>query len=443
MGAKDSLMGRFLGSADKFSDKQVAETLSMLVEHGIKRGASDIHLEPHERFVLVRYRIDGTLRGVHKLPRASLGPLVYELKKRAGMDANDTQTPQEGEFSATAGARIIEAHVSTMPVFGGEKAVLHLSSQLGKPETLERLGFWGENLQALRTVLASPHGLVVVAGPRHSGVSSTLFSLLDQINSPMVNIATVETDTKHRLPGVNHTYLGKSGLSIAEGLRAALKQDPNIILLGDVPDRATAEMAIHAATTGHFVLTGLHADSSVAAALRLRVTGVEPFLLMSAWRVGVGQRLVRGLCANCRERYALNTEEQQQLKKAFGITTPAAHKRVNQLERAAAAAGLSRPAEPSSTPAAITHLWRPHAEGCDQCEHNGYNGRTAIVEVLGNTPALQKGLMDQNVISASGLQSFVLKDGFIPMALDGLIKALCGLTTVDEVLRAVAAPSLD
>jgi type II secretory ATPase GspE/PulE/Tfp pilus assembly ATPase PilB-like protein len=442
MSAKDSLLGRLMGSADKFSDKQVAETLAMLVGHGLKRGASDIHLEPHDRFVLVRYRIDGTLRGIHKLPRVALGSLMAELKKLAGLNTQETHVPQEGDYTVPSKQGDVEVRVATMPVYGGEKAVLHLAVQPGQPDDLGRLGFWGEGLETLRTVMANPHGLVVVAGPRHSGVSSTIFSLVHQLNSPMVSVATVEQRAKHRLPGVNHTYLGKSGLSIVEGLRAALKQDPNIVVVSDLPDRASTEMAIHAATSGHLVVAGLRADNSAGAALRLRVTGVEPFLLISAWRAGIGQRLVRLLCTRCREHYALDSDEQTKLKKAFGMSGPATYKRLHDLERDAARAGLGETSEFNASPNAVTHLWRAKPEGCEHCDHSGFRGRTAIVEVLANTPSLQKGLMDSSVIAASGLQSLTLKDGFVPMALDGLVKALRGLTTVDEVLAAVAAHPL-
>ena len=433
-------MGRFLGNAEKFTDKQVAETVEMLVTHGVERGASDIHVEPHERFVLIRYRIDGTLRGIHKLPRAALGSLMEQLKKQAGLNPEETRAPQEGRYEVRVGDRDIEVRLSTMPVFGGEKAVLHLSVQLGKPEGLEALGFWGQGLRTLQTVLTSPHGLVVVSGPRHSGVSSTLFSLLDQLNSPLVNIATVETRTKHRLPGINQTYTS-TGISVLEGLQAALKQDPNIVMVNDVPDGETAELAVHAATTGHLMLLGLHADNSMAAVLRLRAAGVEPFLLASGLRASVAQRLVRKLCTECRERYQLSPDEQKELAGQFGINTPVARKRVHELEQAAAPAIFGDVKQLSSTPGQVTHLWKASADGCEQCHHSGYDGRLAIVEVLQSTENLQHGLMDREVNSVAALQKLAVKDGFVPMALDGLVKALRGQTTVAEVLRAVNAPA--
>lgn len=437
MGAKDILTGRLLSNAQKFTDKQVAETLTMFVAHGVKRGASDIHIEPHERFVLVRYRIDGALRGIHKLPQAALSSILVQLKTLADLSVEETKTPQEGTYHVEVEDKRVDIRVSTMPVIGGEKAVLHLSLEPGKPLELTALGFWGAGLATLQSVLTHPHGLLIVAAPRHGGGTSTLFSFLNSLNSPLVSIATVETHPKHRLLGVNQTYL-QGGISTHEGLQAALKQDPNIIMVSELPDSATAKLAVHAATTGHLLLTGLHADGAVPALLRLRATGIEPFLLVTALAASVGQRLVRTLCPDCRERYALSSEERQELIKRFGITTASANKRVHELERAAAPAIFGDVKQLNSTATGITHLWRASNIGCETCDHSGYLGRTAIVEVLQNTENLQKALLSSEVLSVPGLQTVAVKDGFIPMALDGLIKALRGQTTIAEVLHAIA-----
>lgn len=436
MGTKDGLMGRLLGNAEKFSEKQVAETLDLLVAHGLQRGASDIHIEPHERFVLVRYRIDGILRGVHKLPQAALGLVMAELKSRAAMRAQDTILPQEGHYDTSADGRQVTVGVATMPVYGGEKAVLHLSLQAGKPRELEAAGFWGDGLKTLQSVLATPHGLVVVAGPRHNGVGSTLFSLLDLLNSPMVSIATVESHPKHRLPGTSQSYLSVSGMSFHAGLQAALKQDPNIIMLSDLPDSATAELVIHAATTGHLVLVGIHAEGAIAAALRMRVAGIEPFLLATGLRAAVGQRLVRRLCPECRERHLITAEEQHLLHESFGVATAAARKRLHELEAQAAAGGMGDPKQLNTSTTNVSHLWRKSTEGCHACDHTGYSGQIALVEVLADTGNVQKGLLDREIASVPALQKLAVKDGFVPMALDGLVKALRGQTDIHEVLRA-------
>ncbi|HSX29798.1 MAG TPA: ATPase, T2SS/T4P/T4SS family [Candidatus Saccharimonadales bacterium] len=419
-------------------DKQVAETLAMLVAMGVKRGASDIHIEPHERFVLVRYRIDGSLRGIHKLPRDSLSGVMAQLKTLADLNVNETRAPQEGTYVADAEGGHVTVRVATMPVFGGEKAVLHLSIRRGAPPALADLGFWGKGLQTLQHVLTSPAGLVLVAGPRHGGTATTLFSMVHALNSPLVSIATVETQRKHRLPGVNQTYLGdSSAMTMSTGLRAALKQDPNIIMLGDVPDSDTAAQAVHAATSGHLLLSGMHADNSVRAVLRVRAAGIEPFLLITCLRASVGQRLVRTLCPDCRERYALSRDEQRELAESFGITGANAYKRIYELESQAAPAIFGDVKQLNSTPTSITHLWRPSEAGCDTCDRSSYVGRTAITEVLENTSALHKLLMDRDMHAVPTIQTAAIKEGFIPMGLDGLIKALRGQTTITEVLRAV------
>ncbi len=438
MAAKDGLMGRLLGASAKFTDKQVAETLAMLVEYGLAHGSSDIHLEPHERFVLVRYRIDGTLRGIHKLPKAAQGNVLAQLKELAGLDAQETAAPQEGHYEVTVGGRKVDVRLSTMPVFGGEKAVLHLSVERGKPLNLASLGLWGGNLSAVQTVLTHPHGLLIVAGPRHSGSSTTLFSLLDALNNPLVSIATVEMHPKHRLPGLNQTYLAGKALSVQEGLQSTLKQDPNVVMLSEMPDSNTIQSAVHAATTGHLILAGLHAETSAKALLRIRAAGVEPFVLVTGLRAVIGQRLVRTLCPDCRVRYMLSRDEQKELARNFAITSSAAYKRVHELERSVAPAVFGDVKQLSSTASSITHLWKASDNGCETCDHTGYTGRTAIIEVLQNTPALQKALLSGEVASAPALQAAALKDGFIPMALDGLVKALRGQTTISEVLHAIA-----
>lgn len=436
---KDGLMGRLLGNADKFTGKQIAETLTMLVAHGIKRGASDIHIEPHDRFVLVRYRIDGGLRGIHKLPRTSLSVVMAQLKELADLHTQETHTPQEGTYTLAVDGQDVAVRVSTMPVYGGEKAVLHLSVTHGAPIALEDLGFWEQGLQTLQEVLTSPAGLVLVAGPKHSGITSTLFSMVNALSSPLVSIATVEAHHKHRLPGINQTYLGDAHALTAENaLKAVLKQDPNIVMLGNVPDGPTIVQAVHAATTGHLVLAGMHADTASQAVLRVRAANTEPFLLVTCLRASIGQRLVRTLCPDCRERYALDTDEQKELARSFAITTASAYKKIHELEAQAAPAIFGDVKQLGSTPNSITHLWRPSAIGCETCDRTGYSGRTAIVEVLGNTPGIHKILMDQTVPSPTALQTAAIKDGFVPMALDGLVKALRGQTTIAEVLKAIA-----
>lgn len=438
MSDKDSVLGRLLGNAEKLTAKQAGEALELLVQEAVKVSASDVHIEPHESKVIIRYRVDGGLRAAHELPLAALNNLMAEVKKQAELDSKETTTPQEGDYGLKVDGDEVEVRVATMPVYGGEKAVLHLSLQPGKPKSLEDLGLWGERLATVKSLLANPHGLVVVAGPRHSGLSTSLFSLIGQLNSPTQSVAAVETRPTYRLPGVSHTYIGKSGLSTLEGLQAALKQDPNVLLVDDVPDGPTAKEVVKAASGGHLVLVGLRADSSLAAALRLRGAGVEAFALAHVWRLGLGQRLVPQLCPDCKERYDLDSQEQGEIEAHFGLDASSRRRQLHELEQSAARAGLGAGQELNTSPSHITHLYRAHAEGCASCDHTGYQGRLAITEVLTSSDGLHKGLMSHEVFSASALQALLVKEGFVPLALDGLIKALRGYTTVADVLQAVS-----
>lgn len=436
MGVKDVVTGRLLGSTPKFSDKQIAETVQLLVQHGVKRGANTVHLEPHDRFVLVRYRIDGTLRGIHKLPRVALEPLLKQLKFLADLSPEVHDMPQEGQYAAELGDETVSVRVTIMPVLGGEKAVLHLSRTVeATPASLEALHFWGDALEAVTNALAHPHGLITVAGTKHSGKSSTLYALLRLLHNPAHSIATVEEHATQRLPGTAQTYV-HSG-DIENTLRAVLGQDPDIIMLGNLPNRATAELAIHSATTGHLILTELHAESAPASLAHLRAMGIEPFLLASAWKLSIGQRLVRRLCPACRERYQPSPEESEQLAKTLSLSRTA-YPKINQLEQKAKAAGFGADAPLSSTTSGIAYLWRPHAGGCSVCDRTGYQGRLGLTEVLQNSDALQQAIMKQDMPRPSDIHKAALKDGFIPLELDGLVKALRGETSVAEVLRAVS-----
>lgn len=433
MGVKDSFLGKLLGSADKFSDEQVAQTINMLIEHAVKHRASDIHIEPHDRFVLVRYRIDGTLRGVHKLPVASLEAVAAQVKDLAHLNADESEIPQEGQYATLVGEDQFEVQVNTLPVVGGEKIVLHLNRRLSKPLSLEALGFWGQSAEAIRETLAHSHGLILVAAPRRSGKTTTMHSMLQMVNVPTVSIATVESAIEYRLPGASQTRVRpQRGITFYEGLQAALNQDPNVVMVSSLPDKQTADLAIQSAMGGHVVIAGMHADSASAALSHLRSMSDETFLLTSAARTVVGQRLVRKLCVHCRERYIPSPEQVTEINKAFGITG-AGQRKIHELEQQAIAEGVDANRHVNTTPQRITSLWRANEEGCEECSHTGFEGVVALVETLEVSPAVQKALLEHE--SARAIQNLALKEGFVPLGLDGLVKALRGQTTVSEVLR--------
>lgn len=437
MGVKDSFLGRLLGSADKFSDEQVTQTINLLIEHAVKHHASDIHIEPHEYFLKVRYRINGTLRGVHKLPIAAQPIFLERLKVLAHLATDDDVLPQEGHYATLVGEDQFEIQVNTLPVLGGEKIVLHISKRLSEPPTLEQLGFWGYSLRTLQAGLSYSHGLLLVATPRRNGKTTTLHSMIQTLNTPAVSIATIESSIEYQLPGINQTKVRPhQGITFHDGLRAALNQDPNIVMVSSIADMQTASLAIQAASSGHLVIGGMHADNSIAALLHIRSMSEEPFLLAAAARTSISQRLLRHLCVSCRERYIPSSGQIAELEKTFGIDSPAARRQVHELEQQAANAGIDRSQHANTTPTRISYLWRASDDGCEACTYTGYQGSVAITEVLAIDEELRQALLDHR--PARKLHALALKQNFVPLGLDGLVKALRGQTTVEEVLRTVA-----
>lgn len=437
MGVKDAFLGKLLASSDKFSDEQVAQTINLLVEHAVKHHASDIHIEPHDRFVQVRYRVDNLLRSTHKLPLAALSAVVKQLKEQAGLKPDEDHLPQEGQYATLVGDEQFEIQVYTMPVIGGEKIVLHVSRRLDKPPTLQQLGFWGEGLQLLQRRLSVSRGLIIVAAPRRNGKTSTLHSMLQAIATPAISIATVEEQIEFRLQGASQTIINpRRGVSAHNALQAALNQDPNVVMLSTIPDRAAAVSVVQAAVAGHLVLAGMPADDAVRAIVQLQSMNEERFLFANALKTVVSQRLVRRLCPECRIFYAPDREEIRSTEKAFGIGTASTKARLHHLEQLAIRAGIGDDT-PVTTTDGIVNLWRASDEGCAACNHTGYQGALAIVEVLSTQDnAAETALL--STVQAEKLRAAALKDGFIPMELDGLIKALRGQTTLTELLRVLA-----
>lgn len=436
MGVKDALLGKLLGNADQFSDEQVAQTITMLVAHGVKRSATDIHIEPHDRTALVRYRIDGSLRGVHRLPLVALPAIIAECKRLANIHPEPDNVPHEGEYSTLVGEDSFRVQLTTLPVVGGEKVVLHLTRQLDQPLSLEALGFWGHNLQRIQQTLSRPQGIIMVSGHKRSGKATTLHSLLHMVNTPNISVATVESNPTYRLRGASQTIAKPhAGIPFHEALRAVLNQDPNIIMLSTIPDRETAELVVRAGTGGHLLLAGIYADNAPEAVVHLRQFHPEPYLLVSGLRLVTGQRLVRKLCKKCRVSTVVDGAYLQELETLFGINTPASRRKLHELEQQAAVAGVGTNRQLHTTPSKITHIWNAAAEGCEACDHTGYQSLVALTEVLEVTHEIRQAILEH--ARAPEIHKIALKEGFIPIGLDGLVKALRGETTIEEVLRTI------
>lgn len=434
MGVKDSFIGRLLGNADTYSDEQVSQTITLLVENGIKHQATDIHIEPAERYATVRYRIDGVLHQKHKLPLGALPAVVSEIKTIAGMHPAEVHVPQDGQYASLAGEEQFEVQVHTMPVVGGEKVTMHLLRRLAKPPTLEALGFWGEGLAFLQTALSRAHGLIIVGTPKRSGTTTTLHSMLQLVSTPSLSIATVENSFEYRLHGASQTIVKPHhGLTFRQGLQATLNQDPNVVMVSSLPDRATAELAVQASVGGHMVVAATHANNASGALAHVRALCDEPFLLSTTVRTAVSQRLVRALCKHCRTRVVPSAEEVAEIERAFGLTTATMRRKLHELEQRAADAGIDHNRQANTTPTHIAAIWKASDEGCEACGHTGYQGAIAVTEVLPTTEAVQKAIISHE--PANKIHDAAIKGGFIPMELDGLIKALRGQTTIAEVLR--------
>lgn len=481
-------------------DAPIAKTVNIIIEYAIRSRASDIHIEPRENIVQVRYRIDGVLRETMTLPRPILPAVVSRIKILANLKIDEHRVPQDGRFKFTLGSTIVALRVSTLPVMDGEKVAMRLLDESTRAMTLEELGFEGHGLEIIKLNLKKPHGMTLVTGPTGSGKSTTLYSVLSLMNTPGVNISTVEDPVEYRIAGVNQTQVNpKAGMTFATGLRALLRQDPNIIMVGEIRDGETADLAVQAALTGHIVLSTLHTNNAATSLPRLLDMGIEPFLIASTVNTVVGQRLVRRLCQVCRVPYIPEGQELAELKTNFQIdsalkqaaktpptappkpvaeiapaeTKPSSNRKKvieptrdlievnrsilekiaadpNIINRSADEAARSKVAaavvkEVASTPSAPLkpaeekplkagefRLYRAGA-GCSECGTTGYLGRLGIHEVLEVDETLQKMIVTH--ATSDDIQLAAIKNGMITMQQDGFLKALHGLTTIEEVLR--------
>lgn len=419
---------------DDFAENSpIAQTVNLLLEYAIKSSASDIHIEPREEFVQVRYRIDGVLKEVNKLPRNVLGALVSRIKILSNLKIDERRVPQDGRFKIKVSGKQYALRVSTLPIADGEKVVMRILDESNQAITLEQLGYWGLSLTTVKEAMLQPNGMILVTGPTGSGKSTSLFSVLSELNTPDVNISTIEDPVEYKIPGVNQTQTNpKAGMTFASGLRALLRQDPNIIMVGEIRDTETANLGVQAALTGHLVFSTLHTNNAATCLPRLLDMGIEPFLIASTVKAVIGQRLVRRLCSQCRIQYTPDANELAVIEESFNITSDK-FAYIHTLDAQAAADHIGGDAPVATTETSITHLWKHSPEGCDDCRHTGFRGRIGVYEVLGMSNAIQK-LITANATS-SDIQDEAIDEGMVTMQTDGFIKALRGATTVEEVLR--------
>ncbi|MEA3322590.1 MAG: ATPase, T2SS/T4P/T4SS family [Patescibacteria group bacterium] len=400
-------------------DLPIVRIVDTLVKHAILDGASDIHIEPQEKNVIVRYRIDGILRQAMTLPRTALSGIIARIKVLSNLKLDEHRLPQDGRFKMESDEYKISFRVSILPVFDGEKVVMRLLDESSTGLTLEKMGLHGEALEAIQREIRKPNGMVLVTGPTGSGKTTTLYTVVDILNSPEVNISTIEDPVEYRMDSINQTQvISKIGMTFAAGLRSLLRQDPDIIMVGEIRDKETLEIAIHAAMTGHLVLSTLHTNSAAGAIPRMVDMGVEPFLIASTTNIIIAQRLVRRLCVECRESYKLNTKEVETLSKNYEVDAI--------LETLYRMDALK-----SGTKWTDVELFKPG--GCSQCNGTGYKGRGGIYEVFEITEEIEK-LITQNATS-DAMERKAREDGMVTMVEDGFFKVVQGFTSIEEVMR--------
>lgn len=401
----------------------VIRVVDTLLKHAIIQQASDIHIEPEETEVHVRYRIDGVLHDAMSLPKDVATGLVARIKVLSNLKLDEHRLPQDGRFKIATDQYKISFRVSILPVFDGEKIVMRLLDESSKGLTLEKMGLHPKALEIVQREINKPNGMILVTGPTGSGKTTTLYTIMDILNQPEVNVSTVEDPVEYRMPRVNQTQISsKIGMTFAAALRALLRQDPDIIMVGEIRDQETLEIAMHAAMTGHLVLSTLHTNSAAATLPRMLDMGAEPFLIASTVNVIIAQRLVRRLCVECRRTYTMDKKELETLGKIYNLEQIFTY-----LKNDAVAKKYIADAKDFST----VQFYK--AVGCEQCGNEGYKGRNGIYEVLEMTTEIRK--MVTQAATAEALDDQAQKEGMATMVEDGFLKVIQGTTSLEEVMR--------
>ncbi|MEE9532222.1 MAG: type II secretion system ATPase GspE [Syntrophobacteria bacterium] len=384
---------------DETSDAPIIKLMNHIFSQAVKSQASDIHIEPYQQHLQVRFRLDGILHNVLSPPRRLHAAIVSRIKVMARLDIAEKRLPQDGRTEVKIGERLVDVRVSCLPTAFGERVVLRLLEKSGKLLSMEEIGLTVAALAEMKRLLHLSHGIILVTGPTGSGKTTTLYAALSSINSPDKNILTIEDPIEYQLDGIGQMQVNpKINLTFARGLRSMVRQDPDVILVGEIRDRETADIAIHAALTGHLVFSTLHTNDSASAVTRLTDMGIEPFLVSTAVQAIIAQRLVRLLCPHCKETYEPEEAQWSELGSSREVAGP---------------------------------IFR--ADGCEKCLETGYRGRTGIYEFLLLSEAI-KGLV-LKTSDANQINKAARAEGMASLREDGINKVMEGRTTISEVLR--------
>lgn len=397
----------------------IIKVVDTVLNYSLYQSASDIHIEPTEKECIIRYRIDGILADVMTLPKALYPAIIARIKVLANLKIDEHRLPQDGRFKIEVNDKQLAFRVSILPVYDGEKVVMRLLDESAQVLTFEQLGMQKMNADILKANIQKPHGILLVTGPTGSGKTTTLYSVLNILNTAKVNISTVEDPIEYRIPRVNQSQVSpKIGFTFASGLRALLRQDPNIIMVGEIRDGETAEIAAHAAMTGHLVLSTLHTNDAVGAIPRLTEMGVPNYLVASTTNLIIAQRLVRKICNNCRTSIPSSKQLVADIEQQFNFKDI-----LSTLERYGEIS--------ADTNMEDINFYK--GKGCAQCNNRGYKGRVGIYEMLEITDQVRKAILDK--ASTKELFDIAQSLGMLTMAQDGFLKAKQGITTIEEILR--------
>lgn len=392
--------------AEIIKEAPIAKIVSTILEYAVTSRASDIHIEPQEDRVRIRYRIDGILYDKLSLPKSVQEAVISRIKILSEMKIDEHRTPQDGRFNFKVEDKEVDLRISVLPTSFGEKIVMRLLRKSGGVPSLPELGLDGSSLRNLETAMLRPHGIIIVVGPTGSGKTTTLYSVLNKLNTTRVNIVTLEDPVEYQMQGINQVQVNPGvGLTFAEGLRSFLRQDPNVILVGEIRDKETTELAIQAALTGHLVFSTLHTSNAAGALPRLLDLGAETFLLASTMNAVLGQRIVRKICSHCKIEYAPPAQIVDEMKVVLGKYFPVDAKQINFYK----------------------------GKGCEECDNSGYTGRIGIFETLIISEKIAS-LVLQHADSGT-IEKEAVNEGMITMKQDGYLKVLKGVTSVEEVLR--------
>ena len=394
---------------DVIKEAPISKVVSIILEFAMKSRASDVHIEPKEDETRVRYRIDGILQEKLLLPRRIHDAVISRIKILSDLKIDEKRVPQDGRFNFTADGAEVDLRVSTAPTVYGEKVVMRLLKKSQKIPDLPELGLRGKALRDFKEAISRPHGIIIVCGPTGSGKTTTLYSALSKISTSKVNVMTIEDPVEYQIEGVNQVQVNpRAGLTFSSAMRSFLRQDPDIIMVGEVRDEETAALAVHAALTGHLVFSTLHTNDAAGAIPRLLDMKTESFLLVSSLNAVVAQRVVRKICLSCKEEYTPPPEVVEDIKKILGSFLDSAKQTDIKLYR---------------------------GKGCSECSNSGYYGRIGIFEVFSVNDEIAKLILQKS--AGRDIQKAAIKAGMISIIQDGYLKALEGITTLEEILRVV------